>query len=120
MSQVNNTISYVEFPLSDTEGTRNFFSSVFGWELQDWGPDYLGFSGAGVHGGFNRERPPATGGAGPLIVLFAADLDKKIAEVKAAGREISREIYEFPGGRRFHFIDPNGSEIAVWGEPAGE
>ena len=76
--------------------------------------------GAEVDGGFNRERRPSAGGTGPLIVLFAVDLDAKIAEVRSAGREISRETYEFPGGRRFHFIDPNGNEIAVWGEPLAE
>ena len=121
MAPLNNTINYVEFPLVDNDGTKSFYSSVFGWQFQDWGPDYLSFSGAQLDGGFNRElQPCSTNATGPLVVLFADDLDSKCDEVKSAGREISKEIFDFPGGRRFHFKDPNGNEVAVWGTPQGE
>jgi predicted enzyme related to lactoylglutathione lyase len=115
MPHDDHSISYLEFPLTDAERTKSFFSAVFGWEFQDWGPDYLSFTGAKVDGGFNRERKPGMDNTGPLVVLFADDLDKTVSEVKSAGAKVSREIYDFPGGRRFHFIDPNGNEMAVWG-----
>ena len=120
MSQIDDSINYIEFPLTDTDGTKSFYSSVFGWQFQDWGPDYLSFSGAEVDGGFSRELKPSVSGAGPLVVLFADDLDAKLVAVRSAGREISRDIFEFPGGRRFHFVDPNGNEVAVWSASPGE
>ena len=113
----NNTINYIEFPLKDTDGTKSFYSSVFGGQFQEWGPDYLSFSGAGVDGGFNREQRPAGPGTGPLVVLYADDLESTRDAVKSTGISLSREIFEFPGGRRFHFVDPNGNEVAVWSKP---
>jgi predicted enzyme related to lactoylglutathione lyase len=118
MSSKNDTINYIEFALTDGDGTKAFYSSVFAWQFQDWGPDYLSFSNADVDGGFSRERTSSAAGTGPLIVLHADDLEAKVASVRSAGMEIFREIFEFPGGRRFHFIDPNGNEIAVWSESA--
>ncbi|MGI9515958.1 MAG: VOC family protein [Pirellulaceae bacterium] len=120
MSPTNHTINYLELPLADTDATKSFYSSTFGWEFQDWGPDYLSFTGAEVAGGFNRERKPADSGAGPLIVLFSDNLETTQQAANTNGAQISREIYGFPGGRRFHFIDPNGNEVAVWGEAAEE
>ena len=119
-SEANDTINYVEFPLTDVDATKAFYSSVFGWQFQDWGPDYLSFSGARVDGGFSRELKPAAAGTGPLIVLFADNLDAKLKSVKSSGKSISREIFDFPGGRRFHFVDPNGNEVAVWSKTDGE
>ncbi len=93
-------------------GDQEFYGSVFGWSFVDYGPDYVAFDSAGRQGGFNAERKVVAGG-GPLVVLYAADLDGMEAKVSAAGAEItSRESFE--GGRRFHFRDPNGNEIAVW------
>jgi predicted enzyme related to lactoylglutathione lyase len=105
-------LDYIELPGPDIAATKRFYGSVFGWTFTDYGPDYAAFEVAGRTGGFNAERKVATGG-GPLVVLFAADLDAMEAKVHAAGAEIlSRE--SFTGGRRFHFRDPNGNEIAVW------
>jgi predicted enzyme related to lactoylglutathione lyase len=105
-------IDYIELPGADIAATKKFYGSVFGWSFTDYGPDYAAFDSAGRQGGFNAERKVVTAG-GPLIVLYAADLDGMEAKVKAAGAEIvSRETFE--GGRRFHFRDPNGNEIAVW------
>lgn len=115
MTQIDRTINYIELPLSDTDRTKKFYSSVFGWEFQDWGPDYISFSGAAVDGGFSVERKANETGVGSLVVLFADDLDATFERVKTGGARIAREIFEFPGGRRFHFIDPNGNELAIWG-----
>jgi predicted enzyme related to lactoylglutathione lyase len=105
-------LDYIELPATDIPGTKHFYGSVFGWRFTDYGPDYAAFEVDGRTGGFNKERKPIASG-GPLVVLYANDLDAVEAKVKAAGREIvSRESFE--GGRRFHFRDPNGNEIAVW------
>ena len=105
-------LDYIELPGPDIAATKRFYGSVFGWVFTDYGPDYAAFEFAGRGGGFNAERKVVTGG-GPLLVLYAADLDAMEAKVRAAGAEIlSRE--SFSGGRRFHFRDPNGNEIAVW------
>ncbi len=112
----NNTISYLELPLVDKEGTEAFYSKVFGWTFTEWGLDYIGFSGAGVEGGFNRDVKPASTGTGVLVVLYTVDLEQKLSDVEEAGGTIAELIFSFPGGKRFHFIDPNGTELAVWSE----
>lgn len=105
-------LDYVELPGSDIPATKAFYGAVFGWTFTDYGPDYAAFETAGRSGGFNAERKVVATG-GPLVVLYAADLDGMEAKVRAAGAEvIGRE--SFTGGRRFHFRDPNGNEIAVW------
>ena len=118
MSLVNHSINYVELPLKDADATKAFYAATFGWEFQDWGPDYLSFEGAEVAGGFSKAREATAAGTGPLIVLFANDLEATRNATSENGCQISLEIFEFPGGRRFHFIDPNGNEIAVWGDPS--
>jgi predicted enzyme related to lactoylglutathione lyase len=110
---VDGSLDYIELPASDIAATKAFYGAVFGWSFTDYGPDYVAFEIAGREGGFNSERKPAASDTGPLAVLYASDLDAMEAKVKAAGAPIlSRQ--EFTGGRRFHFRDPNGNEIAVW------
>lgn len=106
-------LDYVELPVSDMAATKAFYGSVFGWRFTDYGPDYAAFEApGGREGGFNAERKPAATD-GPLVVLYANDLDAMEKHVRAGGAEIlSRQ--EFTGGRRFHFRDPSGNEIAVW------
>lgn len=105
-------LDYIELPASDVPATKAFYGAVFGWSFTDYGPDYIAFDSAGRTGGFNAERKVVARG-GPLVVLYAADLDAMEAKVRAAGAEIiGRENFE--GGRRFHFRDPNGNEIAIW------
>ncbi|NVO56954.1 VOC family protein [Rhodobacteraceae bacterium B1Z28] len=118
MTHKDKTINYIEFPLTDVVKTKRFYADVFGWEFQEWGPNYLSFSGAGVDGGFNGEDKTPVQSPGALVILFADDLEKTLAAVTTAGASIVREIYPFPGGRRFHFTDPNGNELAVWAEVA--
>ena len=115
MSNQDNSINYIEFPLVKNTETKKFYHQVFGWEFTDWGPNYISFSGANIDGGFNGEDAEVSA-SGVLVVLYASDLDQKLADVKKAGGEISKPIFEFPGGKRFHFRDPNGNELAVWSE----
>jgi len=103
-------IDYVEFPGRDLTATKAFYGAAFGWAFTDYGPDYVAFEGQGTDGGFTTE--PAA--EGPLVVLYANDLEAMLARVSAAGAKVTREIFSFPGGRRFHFRDPSGNELAVW------
>ncbi len=110
-------LSYVEFPASDLAATKRFFEAVFGWTFQDYGPDYTSFSNQGLDGGFFKSELCArtdTGSA--LLVFYSADLEKTLGNVVAAGGTIVREIFSFPGGRRFHFVEPSGNEFAVWSD----
>ncbi|MCR9135672.1 MAG: VOC family protein [Alphaproteobacteria bacterium] len=116
MESKDKTINYIEFPLTDVEATKRFFGSVFGWEFQDWGPTYISFSGAGIDGGFNGESGVSATEPGVLIVLYNSDLEAIESSIQSAGAPITKPIYSFPGGRRFHFRDPNGTELAVWSE----
>ena len=106
------SLDYIELPASDIPATKAFYGAVFGWSFVDYGPDYVAFDSDGRQGGFNAERKVVATG-GPLVVLYANDLDAMESKVRAAGAEII-ERQEFTGGRRFHFRDPNGNEIAVW------
>ncbi len=116
MSNKNNSINYIEFPMVNNAETKKFYTQVFGWEFTDWGPDYIGFSGANIDGGFNGVGDAEVSSSGVLVVLYASDLDQKLADVKKAGGEIIKPVFEFPGGKRFHFHDPNGNQLAVWSE----
>jgi predicted enzyme related to lactoylglutathione lyase len=114
MSQAshNNQIDYIEFPATDLPKIKEFYSSVFGWKFEDYGPDYASFADGRIAGGFNKDAPLPVKGI--LVVLYASDLEGTAAKVKAAGATISKEIFSFPGGRRFQFMDPSGNELAVW------
>ena len=114
----NCSMDYIEFPATDIEATKHFYHHVFGWDFKDWGPDYVSFHDGRMGGGFTTEAQVATGGktTGALVVLYAANLQETYNKVKGAGGRVVRETFEFPGGRRFHFADPNGNELAVWSE----
>ena len=105
-------IDYIEFVSADFERTKAFYGAAFGWTFEDWGPEYMAFSNAGLEGGFRREEaPPPEGGA--LVILFADDLEAAERAVQDAGGTIT-ERHAFPGGRRFHFRDPAGNVLGVW------
>lgn len=105
-------IDYVEMPGGDLPATKRFYSEAFGWAFTDYGPSYAAFD-EGLDGGFHSDGDAV---AKPLIILFARDLEAMEAKVKAAGGTIVKPIFSFPGGRRFHFTDPAGNELAVWTE----
>jgi len=107
-------IDYIELPGDDLAATKGFYAAAFGWTFTDYGPAYAAFDNGGVDGGFNAD--PQDRAAAPLVVLFSTDLEATEAQVKAAGGTVSRPIFSFPGGRRFHFRDPSGNELAVFSE----
>ena len=110
-------IDYVEFAAADLEAVKRFYSGAFGWTFTDYGPDYTAFDDGRLNGGFQRAQgcsDSAHGGA--LVVLLAADLEATLAAVREHGGTIVRDIFTFPGGRRFHFTDPHGNELAVWSD----
>jgi len=111
----NRKINYVEFVSNDIERSKQFYSSAFGWSFEEWGPDYISFSaaGAGIDGGFRRGEAQA---GSLLVVLYATDLSATEQAIVAAGGQITVPTFEFPGGRRFHFTDGAGNELAVWSE----
>ena len=110
-------IDYVEIPSRDLSASKAFFSAVFGLEFTDYGEDYTSFSTAGVAGGFFRSPAVSqTEQGGALIVFYSKDLEATQGAVEAAGGKVTRPIFSFPGGRRFHFDEPGGSEFAVWGK----
>lgn len=107
-------IDYVELPGAALAETRAFYETAFGWRFVEYGPTYLAFEDAGLDGGFQAN--PAAAPPKPLVILFAKDLEAMRAKVEAAGGTITVPIFSFPGGRRFHFRDPGGNELAVWSE----
>ena len=109
-----NQIDYIELPATDIEQTKQFYTSVFGWKFEDYGPSYTSFFDGRLAGGFTIERPTAAHGV--LVVLYAHDLASMLNKVQGAGGRIVKDIFSFPGGRRFHFSDPNGNELAVWSD----
>jgi uncharacterized protein len=104
-------IDYLELPGGDMGGTKAFYAKAFGWTFTDYGPSYAAFN-EGLDGGFDSDEASDK----PLPVLIANDLEAMLEKVTEAGGEIIRPIFSFPGGRRFHFRDPAGNEMAVWSE----
>jgi predicted enzyme related to lactoylglutathione lyase len=111
----NLRLDYIEFATRDVVAAKNFYGSVFGWTFVDYGPDYTSFSDGRLSGGF-RADATAPAKTNPLIVIFAANLERTQAAVIAAGGTITVATHDFPGGRRFHFTDPTGLELAVWSD----
>lgn len=107
-------IDYIEFNVGDIARSRAFYGSAFGWSFTDHGPDYCEFGDGRLTGGLTTLGPVTSGG--PLIILYADDLEATLRRVEAAGGRIVKPPYGFPGGRRFHFADPDGYELAVWTE----
>jgi predicted enzyme related to lactoylglutathione lyase len=108
-------INYVELPAKNIPATKAFFESVFAWSFIDYGEEYTAFSNSGIEGGFFlSELVSRTENGACLLVLLSDDLEATELRVKKAGGIISQDIFSFPGGRRFHFIEPSGNELAVW------
>ncbi len=110
-------IDYLELPADDFDAVQTFYAGTFGWTFTAYGPDYLAFSDGKMHGGFYRSllQSVQAGGAA-LIVLYTANLERMKENVVTNGGRISKDIFSFPGGRRFHFLDPHGNELAVWSD----
>ncbi|MGE0241542.1 MAG: VOC family protein [Parvibaculaceae bacterium] len=106
-------IDYVEFNVKDIARSRAFYGAAFDWTFKDYGPDYCEFGDGRLTGGFTTLAPPRPDG-GPLVILYADDIEATLKRVEKAGGGIVKPIFTFPGGRRFHFTDPDGYELAVW------
>jgi predicted enzyme related to lactoylglutathione lyase len=110
-------INYIEFATTYMETTKDFFTQVFGWSFTDYGPDYTAFSNAGIEGGFYKAELAASYEKGSvLIVFYSNNLEQTQAKIEDAGGAIVKQIFSFPGGRRFHFTEPSGNEFAVWSD----
>jgi len=108
-------IDYVELPSATAhELTRGFYAAAFGWDFTDYGPDYAATTNGTTDVGLNGQRADAL--SAPLPVIRVDDLEAALDAVTKAGGTIARPIFSFPGGRRFHFIDPGGSELGVWSD----
>ena len=103
-------INYIELPSKNFAAAKEFYSSAFGWTLTDFGPTYAATMTGDVDIGLQGDMPEAT--AAPLVVIDVDNLEAALADVRKAGATITRPIFAFPGGRRFHFRDPGGNELA--------
>jgi predicted enzyme related to lactoylglutathione lyase len=105
----------------DLAASKSFFHAAFGWTFVDYGPDYAAFSNQGLDGGFFKSELAASAAGGSALLVFYSDrLEDTQAKVEKAGGRIVRAIFPFPGGRRFHFLEPSGNEFAVWSDAAAQ
>jgi predicted enzyme related to lactoylglutathione lyase len=110
-------INYIEIPVKDIAVSKAFFSKAFGWGFVDYGPDYAAITDAGMNGGFFASNLSVSTEKGSvLVVLYSDSLETTEQSIVQCGGEIIKEIFNFPGGRRFHFAEPNGNEYAVWSD----
>ena len=117
-SSTHHGIDYVEFTVRDLAAAKRFYAAAFGWQFNDYGPEYAGIKGPqGEVGGLHQTAQLRLGG--PLVVLYSKDLEKTLEAVRAAGGKIVRDPFAFPGGRRFQFTDPSGNELGVWSKAPG-
>jgi predicted enzyme related to lactoylglutathione lyase len=109
---VDRRIDNIEFAVTDIERAKKFYGEAFGWSFTDFGPEYCEFNDGRLTGGFTTIGAVKPGG--PLVILYADDLEGIQKRLEDLGAPIVRPIFSFPGGRRFHFTDPDGYELAVW------
>ncbi|RPI64390.1 MAG: VOC family protein [Lysobacterales bacterium] len=118
MASTHHAIDYVELTVRDLAAAKRFYAAAFGWQFNDYGPEYAGIQGAkGEVGGLHQAAEVRTGG--PLVILYSNDLEKTLEAVRSAGGTIVREPFAFPGGRRFQFTAPSGNELGVWSRAPG-
>ena len=110
----DNHITYIEFKTNDLQAIKRFYTTCFNWKFTDYGPAYTSFSESGIEGGFEQTDQEIKNGA--LVVLYHSNLETVRQKIVDAGGAITKDIFSFPGGRRFHFTDPAGNELAVWSE----
>ena len=106
-----NKFAYLELPATDVAALKQFYGALFGWAFQDFGEDYAAFSEAGLEGGFNADGMNRT--KAPLAIVETDQIESLQDRVRAEGGTVTMPIFAYPGGRRFHFTDPNGNELAV-------
>ncbi|MGI9455487.1 MAG: VOC family protein [Aeoliella sp.] len=110
-------IDYVEFPAENFDAVEAFYSAAFGWSFTNYGPEYRAFADGKLDGGFYKSTlKSSTASGAALVILFASDLEATQDRVVANGGQVCKDIFSFPGGRRFQFLDPHGNELAVWSD----
>ena len=114
MEAKDNQINYIEFKAKDLQEIKRFYKDSFEWTFVDYGETYIAFSDSGLEGGFEKTENEIINGA--LVVLYHHDLESIKRKIVEVGGEITQDVFSFPGGRRFHFKDPSGNELAVWSE----
>ena len=116
MAQDHHTIDYIELAAPDLAVVKRFYEAAFDWKFTDYGPEYSGIqrAGGGEVGGIRQDADAGAGAGGALVILYSDDLEASQQAVVDAGGTVAKEIFSFPGGRRFHFRDPAGNELAVW------
>jgi len=115
MTNNHHHFNYIELPAKDLPAMKQFYGEVFGWTFVDYGEPYAAIEGAGIDGGFDADSGrESISGSGTLVVLYSNNLLASLKSVTNAGGQICVEPFDFPGGRRFHFIDPSGNELAIW------
>ena len=107
-------IDYIELAVGELPRAKQFYTDAFGWPFTDYGPDYSGFNDGRLDGGLAAEASDVR--TAPLVILYSEALEASLQQVEAAGGTIVKPIFAFPGGRRFHFTDPAGNELAVWSD----
>ncbi|MFS0698850.1 VOC family protein [Cellulomonas sp. 179-A 4D5 NHS] len=119
--RIHHSIDYVELPATDLTAARAFYGAAFGWQFTAYGDGYAGIrtaaeDGSDEAGGITLAEASAVTRGGPFVLLYSADLDATLDAVTRAGGTVVEGPYAFPGGRRFHFLDPSGNELGVWSE----
>ena len=104
-------IAYLELPAQQLAASKTFYSDLFGWTFQDYGPTYAAFTENKIAGGLNADPSERT--KAPLAVVESQNLEQTEQAIVKAGGKITLPIFSFPGARRFHFTDPAGNELAV-------
>ncbi len=112
MKLKNNTINFIELQATDLNEIKKFYNATFEWSFTDYGNRYCDFHGAGISGGFAKTKKITTGST--LVVLYHNNLKDIMKKVLNNGGKICKEIFSFPGGSRFEFLDPSGNKLAVW------
>lgn len=114
---VDQKVDYIEFPCADFDAVQAFYEKAFGWSFTDYGPEYRAFTDGKINGGFRRaDLNSSTERGAALVILYAVNLESTRDRVAASGGTIVKDIFSFPGGRRFQFADPNNNELAVWSD----
>ena len=110
-------INYIELPSRDFDAVQLFYEKAFNWSFTDYGPEYRAFTDGVIDGGFYKsEQHSSTAGGAALVIVYASNLEQTRETIIASGGTIVKDIFSFPGGRRFQFCDPHGNELAVWSD----
>ena len=117
MTHTHHTLDYIELAAPDVAAAKGFYAAAFGWEFNDYGPEYAGIrnaDGSDEVGGLTAGATPSTKGV--LVLVYSDDVDASLRAVEAADGTVTDPVFDYPGGRRFHFSDPSGNELGVWAE----